>query len=298
MAEDRAVPLHGERRHAARRQAADAEAPSGATEELRAEVDELRQTVTGLDARARTRTRIALAQGVLIERYRLPDTDAAFALMRQASQGANIKMHQLASAVARVPGPDAGAAAWFPDRVRREPPSLKELGVEEEHPNQGAVLTAALKRILTVAGAGMGDVQLAEEDGLRMHRQVGLTDHFAQYFAFVDQGTACARAAEAGVQVTVGDVSTAEVLDDEAREVILRAGSRACHSVPLVDQEGTARGVVSSHHPRPLVGFTRAQLQALHGVSRRAGQWLSWHEDTVVLDALEDLHRQARTTTR
>ncbi|MFG2648110.1 ANTAR domain-containing protein [Streptomyces sp. NPDC048436] len=297
MAEERVVPLHGGRRRGAR-QAADAEAPSVATEELRAEVDELRQTVTGLDTRARTRTRIALAQGVLIERYRLPDTDAAFALMRQASQGANIKMHQLASAVARVPGPDAGSAAWFPGRVRRDPPSLKALGMAEDHPNQGAVLTAALKQILTVAGAGMGDVQLAEEDGLRMHRHVGLSDQFAQYFAFVEQGTACARAAEAGVQVTVSDVSTAEVLDDEARQVILRAGSRACHSVPLVDQEGTARGVVSSHHPLPLMGFTRAQLQALDGISRTAGTWLSWHEETVILDALEDLHRQARTTAR
>ncbi|GAA3310335.1 hypothetical protein GCM10020295_77150 [Streptomyces cinereospinus] len=89
------------------------------------------------------------------------------------------------------------------------------------------------------------------------------------------------------------DVATADVFDEASRHAILQAGSRAAHSVPLADHRGVVWGMVSSHHARPLVGFTRAQLTALQRTGSDTGRWLSWHWHTVVLDALEDLHAAA-----
>ncbi|WP_309030944.1 ANTAR domain-containing protein, partial [Streptomyces alfalfae] len=86
------------------------------TRRLAAQTAELRRQVAQLEVQLRSRTKIALAEGVLVERYGLPDTEAAFSLMRQASQRANIKLHQVAVAVARTSGPKPGAESWFEPR--------------------------------------------------------------------------------------------------------------------------------------------------------------------------------------
>ncbi|NDZ91094.1 ANTAR domain-containing protein, partial [Streptomyces sp. SID10115] len=74
-------------------------------EQLRATAGRLREQVAELEVRARARPRIALAEGILVERYRLAHAQDAFVLLRRASQHANIKLHQLATAVVRTPGP-------------------------------------------------------------------------------------------------------------------------------------------------------------------------------------------------
>ncbi|GAA1936809.1 GAF and ANTAR domain-containing protein [Streptomyces durmitorensis] len=268
--------------------------PEDETEQLRATAEQLREQVSELEIQARARPRIALAEGILVERYRLADEQAAFTLLRQASQRANIKLHQLASAVARTPGPAPGAKAWLSGRTRHPMPDLTALAAGTLNAaNQGEVLGAALHRVLTVTGTDMGNVQLVEDGVLRMAKHAGLSRQFTDYFAFVDGNTSCARAAAASSQVTVKEVASSAGFDDETRRVILTAGSRACHSVPLVDDQDTVHGVISSHHSRPLIGFTQAQLQALHTTSRTLGTWIKWHQRTVLLDALEDLHQLA-----
>jgi GAF domain-containing protein len=134
----------------------------------------------------------------------------------------------------------------------------------------------------------------AESGLLRLDKHTGLNRQFTDFFAFV-QGptTACGQAAQEGRQVTVTDVATAPVFDEESRASILQAGSRACHSVPLVTPQGVVLGMASSHHERPLAGFTRAQHDALEATGIAGGKWLSWHRRTVVLDALEHLHAAA-----
>lgn len=62
---------------------------------------------------------------------------------------------------------------------------------------------------------------------------------------------------------------------------------------PLITVKGHVLGMVSSHHGHPLHGFSRLQLAALQQTGTDVGRWLSWHWDTVVLDALERLHVQA-----
>ncbi|MET8690704.1 ANTAR domain-containing protein [Streptomyces sp. NPDC004732] len=264
------------------------------TESLRATAEQLRAQVAELEVRARARPRIALAEGILVERYRLAHAQEAFLLLRLASQRANIKLHQLAAVVARTPGPAPGAAVWLTGRAQHPRPSLAALGAGPlDATNQGEVLGAALRRVLAVTGTDMGNVQLLEDDVLRMAKHAGLPRHFTDYFAFVEGNTSCSRAAAAGSQVTVKEVASSAGFDDETRRVILTSGSRACHSIPLVDDRSAVRGVISSHHARPLTGFTQAQLQALRTTGRTLGEWISWHQDTVLLDALEDLHQLA-----
>ncbi|MFF1379016.1 ANTAR domain-containing protein [Streptomyces sp. NPDC058308] len=262
---------------------------------LKATTEQLRDQVFELQVQARARARIALAEGILVERYRLAGPQEAFALLRQASQRANIKLHQLASAVVRTPGPAPGAAVWVVERAQQPTPDLGVLQAGSlDATNQGEVLGAALRRVMAVTGTDMGNVQLVEDDILRMAKHAGLPRQFTDYFAFVDGNTSCSRAAAASHQVTVKEVASSAGFDDDTRRVILASGSRACHSIPLVDEQDTVRGVISSHHARPLAGFTQTQLRALDSASRALGSWIKWHQRTVLVDALQDLHRLAR----
>ncbi|MFI2645388.1 ANTAR domain-containing protein [Streptomyces sp. NPDC018610] len=237
-------------------------------------------------------TAVAAAQHVLLERYRLASPEEAFALLRQASQTHNVKLHTLADALAGSPPPPPGAARWFPGRARHGSPPLPGLDLDRHARTQhGAVLRAALHKALHVAGTSMGNLQLAEGGVLRLEKHSGLPRRFTDFFAFVeDSTTSCALAARRHDQVTVRDVATATVFDEASRQVILDAGSRACHSVPLLTEEGRLAGVVSTHHARPLSDLSQVQYDALDKLGRVVGRWLSWHRRTLVLDALEHLH--------
>ncbi|MFJ4771151.1 GAF domain-containing protein [Streptomyces uncialis] len=243
------------------------------------------------------RDAISAAQDVLLERYRLASSETAFDLLRETSQRLNVKMYTLADAVVRMPGPVAGTDLWFPGRGRSAPPPLPRLGIDQDRPVRlPEVLKAAMRRVLDVTETDMGNVQLAGSGVLRLERHTGLNRQFTDFFAFVDspsQTTSCGYAAQQRRQVTVRDVSTAELFDEESRAVILRAGSRACHSVPLVNPHGVPLGMISSHHERPLTDFSAARIGALRETGTAVGRWLSWYRRTTVLDALEDLHRRA-----
>ncbi|MEU6376088.1 ANTAR domain-containing protein [Streptomyces sp. NPDC046909] len=256
-------------------------------ERLRAEVRELR-------ARARAHGLIAQAQGLLRERYELPDMDSAFTLMRLSSQRFNIKMRTLAEVVVTAPRPAARDTLWFPRRARLAEPALSFPAARRTGPgNRGGVLAAVLSQTLAVVGTDMGNVQLPDraEGGLRIEKHTGLTADFVDFFAHVgEDGTACAQAARDVAQVTVRDVETDPVFDEDARRAILAAGSRACHSVPLTTASGLCVGMVSAHLDRPLKPLAPVQLKALDVMAAEAGRWLAWHDRTVVLDALEYLH--------
>ncbi|WP_372508519.1 ANTAR domain-containing protein [Amycolatopsis iheyensis] len=65
------------------------------------------------------RPKIARALGVVQERYRLPDEEAAFRLLRSASQVHNVKVHRLAEVLVDLPHP--GRADPVPPRRRTAP---------------------------------------------------------------------------------------------------------------------------------------------------------------------------------
>ncbi|WP_328505376.1 ANTAR domain-containing protein [Streptomyces sp. NBC_00391] len=260
---------------------------------LRAEVRQLRTRMEG-------RPLVAQAQGMLRERYVLPDAETAFALLQRASQQYNVKLRTLAEAAVSAPRPDGRSALWFPGRARHAEPTLSFEEARNRRVGRGnrsQVLTALLSQTLAVVGTGMGNVQVADraEGGLRIERHTGHTADFVDFFAYVgEEGTSCAKAARDLTQVTVQDVATDPVFTEDARAAILRAGSRACHSVPLTTPSGLCVGMVSAHFERPTQGLTRAQTKALSVVGAEVGEWLAWYDRTVVLDALEHLHTLGR----
>ncbi|MFF8833344.1 ANTAR domain-containing protein [Streptomyces sp. NPDC015131] len=261
------------------------------------EVARLREQLRHLRARARNRPLVAEAQGLLRERYRLADSETAFALMQLASQRHNVRLRTLAEAVVRLERPRDGGEQWFPGRTRHPAPSLDTLAVDDpSHAHRGAVLGAVLSQTLAVTATHMGNVQIGDHagGGLWMEKHTGLSDDFVSFFDHVGpSGTSCAQAAQDVRQVTVHDVATDPVFAEDARGAILEAGSRSCHSVPLVSG-GRVLGMVSAHFDRPIADLHTAQLAALDHTGRQVGRWLAWYDRTVVLDALEDLHTLAR----
>ncbi|MFE7902085.1 ANTAR domain-containing protein [Streptomyces sp. NPDC057424] len=262
------------------------------------ELERLRAEVRDLRARARVHPLISQAQGIVQERYALPDGESGFALMQRASQRYNVKLRTLAGVLVTAPRPDEPDTLWFPRRVRGPEPDLTFMRAHRPGAgSRGAVLRAVLDSTLAVVGTDMGNVQLTDpaRGGLRIEQHTGLTADFVDFFAHVgEDGTSCARAAQDVAQVTVRDVESDPVFTEPARRAILAAGSRACHSVPLTTESGRCVGMVSAHLDRPLNGLTTAQSKALDAVGGQAGRWLAWHDRTVVLDALEYLHALGR----
>ncbi|MFG3281328.1 ANTAR domain-containing protein [Streptomyces sp. NPDC048111] len=265
---------------------------------LREELARLREEAHHLRAQVRTRPLISHAQGILEERYRLPDAEAAFALLRLASQHYNVKLRVLAEAVTRAPRPEGRGSHWLPGPSPQAPPPLDSIGLDASgQADRTDVLRDTLTQTLAVVGAGMGNVQIADPavQELRIVRHTGLDARFVAHFAVVGAGsTSCGRAAEALELVTVHDVADAPVFNDRDRRAILLAGSRACHSVPLVDEEGICRGVVSAHLECPTKDLHPAQVKALEAVGQEVGRWLGWQERGVVRQALEHLHLLGR----
>lgn len=263
-----------------------------------AERDRLRAEVRHLRARLRAHPLISQAQGILQERYELRDPESAFALLQRASQQYNVKLRTLAGALTFTPRPDPREPLWFPRRVRPPAPRLTfDRSGGARQGDRGAVLSALLSQTLVVMDTGMGDVQTVDraQGGLRMEKHAGLSADFVDFFSHVgDGGTSCALAARNVAQVTVRDVATDPLFSEPAREEILRAGSRACHSVPLTSASGVCVGMVSAHLDRRIEGLTQTQTKVLDIMGGEAGEWLDWYGRTVVVSALEHLHALGR----
>ncbi|MFC9083260.1 ANTAR domain-containing protein [Streptomyces sp. NPDC057062] len=262
------------------------------------ELERLRAEVRHLRARLRAHPLISEAQGLLRERYALPDAESGFALLQRASQQYNVKLRVLVEALVLAPRPDPRQTLWFPRRVRRPEPRLTfDTAHRARGGNRGAMPSAVLSQTLAVTDAGMGNVQTVDraEGGLRMEKHTGLSADFVDFFGHVgEEGTSCAMAARKVAQITVEDVETDPVFTEPAREAILRAGSRACHSVPLTTVSGACVGMASAHLEHRIRELTAAQSRTLAMVGREAGEWLVWYDRTVVMDALEYLHELGR----
>ncbi|EXU69414.1 antitermination regulator [Streptomyces sp. PRh5] len=271
----------------------DASAPGGGRAAV-PEVIRLRRETVDLRAKLRSHPLIAQAQGVLRERYRLPGEHTAFTLLKRSSQTHNVKLRTLAAALLRVERPAPGSPLWFPERTPEEAPALPFLpDARPGEVHRSTVVKRVLHRALEVVGSDMGDLQLADPAGLRMEQHHGLGREFIDFFSHVGEGeTACATAA-ARARPVVSDITTDRVFSDTAREVILATGSRTAHSIPMTGASRQVVGVFSVHVPKVRHSLTDAETAILLDLATRAGTWLEWHERTVVLDALEDLHQRA-----
>ncbi|MFE7856893.1 STAS domain-containing protein [Streptomyces sp. NPDC057403] len=270
--------------------------PPDEARDLYGETRDLYGEVFGLRAKARTSGLIGVAQGMLVVRYGLPGPAAAFALLRRASQHLNVPLRILASAVVTVPPPRA-ATEWFPGRAPHAPPDspfLRAYGGDVTDRRQ--VLAAALREAIALSAADAAEVHLtdpAQDDALFLEQHQGLDAAYWDQVALVAHPPqVCARAQRQRAAVTVADVAADPALSvHPAGLALLKAGSHAVHSRPLLTPDAYCTGTLTLHRSRPGAWLTDAQLDELGALSVDLAAWRSWYRRTVVLDALEYLHR-------
>ncbi|MET7683359.1 STAS domain-containing protein [Streptomyces sp. NPDC005423] len=238
---------------------------------------------------------IAMAQGMLCERYDLAEPAEGMALLSAAAQRYHLKPRWLAAAVTRTPRPRHGSSVWFPGRRRTAAPHLTfTRGADADALSQAEFLDALCAAACEATATDKGDVHLIDpvSGALWLESQRGFPAELWDHFGVVDGGgTACALAARSGQRVVVDDVATDPVYEEEARAVLLEGGSRSLQSTPVLGPDGLRHAVFSTHHTRPNRAATRAGLAALDEIAVQAGTWLTWYRSTRLLDALEHLHR-------
>ncbi|WP_458246813.1 hypothetical protein [Streptomyces sp. MAI_2237] len=102
----------------------------------------------------------------------------------------------------------------------------------------------------------------------------------------------CARAQLRRAAVTVADVAADPALSvHPAGRALLKAGSHAVHSQPLTTPDAHCTGTLTLHRSLPGAWLTGRQREELTALAVDLAAWRSWYGRTVVLDALEYLHR-------
>jgi len=172
-----------------------------------------------------------------------------------------------------------------------EPESMQRLheviGSIDDVSSLGSLLPAVLDGALWLTGADFGNVQLMDPatGSLRIVTQSGFGPEFLDYFAVVDDGhSACGRAARAGAQAVIADV-TADPDFAPHRDIAAASGFRAVQSTPLLDHAGRLIGMVSTHFRRPhRPSGTDLQIMKLY--ADYAGETLTGHLRTPAGDGL------------
>ncbi|MCD9879764.1 ANTAR domain-containing protein [Streptomyces guryensis] len=255
----------------------------------------------GLRAKARSSGLIGIAQGILIERYDLPDPPAAFALLREASQNLNVPLRVLASAVITAPPPQT-TRKWFTGRTTHAAPPAAALlhtyGVDAS--DRRRVLTSALDEAVALSDADAGELHLtdlAQDDALVLEEHQGLdAPYWDQVSLVTEPPPVCAQAQRRGEAVTVVDVAESPDLSAHpAGRALLEAGSHAVHSRPLTTADGRCTGTLTLHRDPTGAWLTGEQERALGTLAAEVAAWRSWYRRAVVLDALEYLHQHRGT---
>ena len=164
-----------------------------------------------------------------------------------------------------------------------------------EAPHSQALLERALEGAITLTGADLGNIQLADGHGaLRIVAQTGFSDQFLEHFAAVDdESAACGRAAINRCQTVIPDV-TVDPGFAPHRSVAAAAGFRAVQSTPLIDPRGRLRGVISTHFRYPRQPADRElQLIAWYGERLAAALPVPVTKPTKVYEMAAALHEQA-----
>lgn len=255
--------------------------------------------VVRLRRQLRTVPTVARAIGVLQERYGLPDDAAAFDLLRVSSQRHNLRLYRVAAALLAAPAPRRrDTERWFPGRLRRPAPPLPFLGdALVRTGNRTAVLDAVLAEMAGRTETESADLQLSDalDGGLRLDRQRGLTAELVELVDTADYArTAPTLALRRRVRTVVDLAEDPVFADSVARAMLLAGGSRTVRSAPMFTSAGSPVGVITTHHAERAGPFDPATRAALTLIADQTGAWLDWHQRTVMLDALELVHRSAR----
>lgn len=141
-------------------------------------------------------------------------------------------------------------------------------------------LDSALHEVLDAAislmDADKGNIQLfdANHRMLRIAAQRGFDESFLRYFSEVDDEheSACGRALTLGQRVVIPDIEQ-EGVSSPLREVAHEAGYLAVQSTPLLGQNGSPMGMLSTHWRLPTQPSEQA-LRMLDLYARQAAQFI------------------------
>ncbi|MFD5026659.1 GAF and ANTAR domain-containing protein [Streptomyces sp. NPDC058373] len=251
-----------------------------------------------LRANLRTRPLIAQAQGILQERYGLRDAETAFDLLRDSSQQHNVKLRTLASVFLSAPRP-ADGPQWFPGRTRVPAP---ELGfapwLRRSRVPRSAFAEAVLGTALRCVRSTRGMLHIADPlIGPQLEAHQGIPDALLDHLTRGPDGAGRGPATDAmreGRRSALVDGLDDPRLTEETRQALRAAGIGRAWYAPLLSASGESSGVVTLYAPPAGPVPTETEWKALDLVVAQAGEWLDWHRRTVMLDALEQLHAQAR----
>jgi GAF domain-containing protein len=118
----------------------------------------------------------------------------------------------------------------------------------------GDVLDQALETAMSLLQADRGNVQILDPatGSLRIVAQCGFDTEFLEYFADVDfnSSSACGRALKHLEQTVITDVN-ADPRFAAHKDIAAASRFSAVQSTPLIDLQGQAVGVLSTHYRRP-----------------------------------------------
>ncbi|MDO0929113.1 ANTAR domain-containing protein [Streptomyces sp. TG1A-8] len=263
-------------------------------DQLSPSYEDLHKEVRALRARVRTAPVIGMAQGTLMTRYGLPDSGTAFRVLRETSQRFNVPLRVLVSAVVAARPPDG--EVWFPGRRPLPVPPLRFLLRGGTDPRCRRRMTdAVLHGALAAGRAAAGYVRFVDPavDALVLETHHGCAETFLDHLVRGgrEEGTADAAARTERRQVSVPDVRATPLLTDDSRRVLLAAGVRALQSIPVVSPAGPCTGVITLHWPDAGHRPSAERAGALGLLAGDTAVWLSWYHRSVLLDALEHVHR-------
>jgi hypothetical protein len=240
-----------------------------------------------------SRSTVITAIHRLQEQHGIIDPEAAFIVLRTASQHHNVKLRVVAAALVAA---DADVNGGGKTAVC-EPPQLSFSGCgQSPRPNRTDVLHDLMRAAIGMTGAGYGTVQLRDpvHGGLVIEGHKAFDRTFLDFFGYVEPtGCACGATLAGRCQVFVPDVESSPVFDDEERETVLRAGVRSVLSTPLRDERGIVRGVVSTHFAQPCPQLDEATVRWVQRLADECARWLRWYDKAVMPRVLRGVHEAA-----
>jgi hypothetical protein len=235
-----------------------------------------------------SRTTIRLAIAALQHQYGL-DEQAAFEVLRDASQHRNVKLRAVAAELLSPTGDGRS-------RLATPPPPLPFTVGGRACSNRSEVLAELMRAAVTRCGAERGTVQLRDpvHGGLQIEGKRGFGQDFADAFSYLDEhGTPCGHAFGDARQVVVADVDCSPLFSESAREILQANEVRSCVSTPIVGDDGKVRGIVSTHQRRRDAVPDEVDLRHVRMLANQCGRWLQWYDGAVLAAIVGEVHQAA-----
>ena len=160
--------------------------------------------------------------------------------------------------------------------------------------NFADLLRDILAAAIEITGADMGNIQLLEQDTLRIVVHQGLSEAFLNLFSNVrEYHAACGTAWQRGERVIVEDVTNSPIFAGTPfLDVLVAAGVRGVQSTPLVSRSGHTLGMLSTHYGHASALPTERVLRLLDILARQAADLIETKQaDEAVREREAQLHR-------